>query len=124
MSLGYIGYCRKSLEDENIVYYEYSGADWNNPDNDLESEMAYDGEICISKNILEQTRTKAKQQTEYINWTYNAIENGDANIILPCKNAFTRGTDKIDYIARHCLLKIFKRAYHDGVFPEKEAFIQ
>lgn len=124
MSLGYIGYCKKVLEDDTVVFYTYSGADWNNPNRDCNAEMAYDGELSINKNIFEQARTKSKQQTEYIGWAYSAIESGDAIVVRPCKNAFTRGSIKIDYIAHCCFLNIFERVYHDGVFPEKEGFIQ
>ena len=125
MSLGYIGYCKKACEDENAVVYAYSGADWNSPNCDRAAEKAYDGELYVSKSVLGWTRTKSKQQTEFIDWTYKAIEEGDAGVLRPCKNAFLRNNSyKIDYIAHLLLHNIFKRIYHEGVFPENEAFIQ
>ena len=124
MSLGFIGYCKKTSEDDTTVYYAYSGSNWNNPNNDSKAEMAYDGELSISKSVLAWERTKAKQQTEYIHWTSNAIEKGDAIIICPCKNAFTRYSGNIDYIASKCFQKIFKRIYQDGAFPDIEGFMQ
>jgi len=124
MSLGYIGYCKKLDEDDSHVLYAYSGSNWNNPQNDRDAEMAYDGEILISKNVLARERTKSKQLSEYITWTYEAIENGEVDISRQCKNAFFRGNRVVDYIALHCLLNIFKKVYSDFAFPEKAAFIQ
>jgi len=118
MSLGYIGYCKKETEDNTAVIYTYSGADWNNRQRDRSADMAYDGELFISKNILNYTKGETKNS-----WIFAALKNGDV-VINPCKNAVFRFKENIDYIALRCLYSISKHVYSDGVFPEKEAFIQ
>jgi hypothetical protein len=88
--------------------------------------MAYDGEILISMSVLswEKSRQKSKHQTEYIHWTYKAMEEGHIKVARLCKNAFYRGDMKYDYIALHCLLKIFNVIYDTNNFPDKGGFIQ
>jgi hypothetical protein len=120
MSLGYIGYCKKTEEDEDIVIYAYSGSDWNNPDNDSDSERAYDGKILIVKFGKPPEKP---EQTEFISMVSETFKQGGIEI-QPCKNAFFRFGREIDYIAYSCLLKIFIYFCKNGVFPEKEAFIQ
>lgn len=126
MSLGYIGYFKKFDEDNTSAMYLYSGSNWNDLNNDKEAEMAYDGEILISKSVLswEKSRQKSKHQTEFIHWTYKAIKEGHAKVNRPCKNAFYRGDMKFDYIALHCLLRIFDAIYDKSSFPDNGGFIQ
>jgi len=124
MTLGYIGHCKKYEEDDQMIFYAYSGSDWNSPTNNKDAENAYDGMLFIDKSVLNLQRDKAKRQTEYIDWCINAIINGAAGVLQPCQNAFHRGVPDIDCIANHCLFHIFERVYRDGVFPEREGFIQ
>ncbi|MBD9214081.1 MAG: hypothetical protein EGQ22_01055 [Senegalimassilia anaerobia] len=53
MSLGYVGYARLEVEDDEIAIYSYAGEDWNARDEDacsaLESE---EGQFTISKSCL------------------------------------------------------------------------
>jgi len=121
MSLGFVGHCKKKSEDENGVFYAYSGANWNIP-RDRNADEAYDGEFFISKSVLAWERNKTKQY-EHIEWVSKSIKTGNTVIVKPCKNSFKR-IGSIDYIAYCCLLKVFKHIYNDGIFPEKECFIQ
>ena len=121
MSLGFIGYCRKSIEYPDAVIYEYSGSNWNLQTNDSKAEMAYDGVIYIDKNVLGYPKSS---ETGYINWLSTAIDDNCVYLMYECKNAFIRQSIPFDYIAYRCLHKIFKKLYCEGVFPEKECFIQ
>jgi len=122
LSLGYIGYCKKIDEDNEYVLYVYSGSNWNNPDNDNDAEMGYDGEFIIKKESI--CRERINKQTDFITWTYDAIKNGDVEVERPCKNAFYLSTFQFEYIALHCLLHIYKHFYKECVYPNKTAFIQ
>ncbi|MDR3308103.1 MAG: hypothetical protein LBS58_04310 [Coriobacteriales bacterium] len=66
MSLGYIGNCKKTEEDDRMVFYAYSGSDWNSSTNNKDAENAYDGVLFIDKSVLNLQCDKAKQQTECI----------------------------------------------------------
>jgi len=112
MSLGYIGYCHKDLEDTQAIIYFYSGSNWNNPDNDSNYEKTYDGELFINKTVLFHADVN------------QGINSGEIEIIRPCKNRTNFGSIKIDYLAYRLLHKILKHASNNGTFPESEAFIQ
>jgi hypothetical protein len=125
MSLGYIGYCKKIEEDEQAVVYAYSGADINDENRGFDADKAYDGVLWIDKSILSWPRDKTKKQKESVPWTFEAIEEGVACVLRPCKNSFFRGSNKnTDYIAYRCFDKIFQRIFHGEAFPETERFIQ
>ena len=120
MSLGYIGYCKKTIEYPDAVVYNYSGGNWNVKTNVSESETAYDGVIYIDKAVLDYPKNK---ETKY-GWLLTALEADHVHIMYECKNAFIRGLIPIDYIAFRCLLKIFDKLYCEGVFIENGCFIQ
>ena len=124
MSLGYIGHCKKEIEDDEYILYSYSGSDWNSPQNDRDAEKAYDGELLINKSIMNWQRTKSKKLNEYIDWTTIAIDKELISVTKMCKNAFFRDSQKMDYIAYRLLLQIVKYVYHENSFPEKTWFIQ
>jgi len=125
MSLGYIGCCKKYIEDENQVYYLYSGSNWNNPDNKKEAEKAYDGIFYIMKNPVKQMITLPIIQISYIDIAFQAIKNGSALIEKECKNAFRRYSKiDIDYIGFTLIKCVFKQYLRDGIYPESDAFIQ
>ena len=125
MSIGYVGYCKKESEDDFTVFYSYSGANWNNLEREKADETAYDGTFAVDKSVLLCKPSKPRKQVEYIDWTYSAVENGQAKVIVECKNAFYRGEDKdIDYIALRLFLHIFDYLHEHGLLPDKESFIQ
>lgn len=51
MSLGYIGYAKKTEEDEKIVIYSYGSANWNETEH-KNDERITDGIITINKSVL------------------------------------------------------------------------
>ena len=124
MSLGYIGYCKKTVEDDLTVCYSYSGGNWSLPTNDKSAELAYDGNFAIDKSVLRWEPAKPREQTEYITWTHVAIENNLAVIITECKNGFYMCGFNFDYIALRLLYHIFETLHNTGEFPEEAVFIQ
>ena len=112
MSLGYIGYCRKDIEDDQAVIYKYSGSDWNNRENDNAAEEAYDGEIFIYKSVIGQTSV------------IDVIDSGEVKIMRPCQNATYRGSIMVDYIAYRIIYNLLQRVLNEGFFPDTDAFIQ
>lgn len=139
MSLGYIGMCKKELEDDEIAIYSYAGENWNDGRKSKSGDsFLCDGSFIIYKECLEETEIHRKFKKmpsgrkkiiekriphapdiiEYVN---------DKRIIVEkeCKNAFRCGeTIPIDYIAYLLILHVIERYQLDGELHEKESFIQ
>lgn len=138
MSLGFVGKCRKIVEDEERAVYAYSGENWNDPSSQSGDVHLLDGEITIRKRCLEEpeihTRLrktpsgKKELQTKRITHVVDIqrhIEDGNITIDKKCKNEFNRSRSSgANYIACGLLLKIFTSYQEQGVLPEQESFIQ
>jgi hypothetical protein len=122
MSLGFCGQCVLLEETDKTVAYTYSGENWNEPDKKSGKELQ-DGLLEIHKSAF-CGLTKANYKATYIDKVYRAIEKGDIEIIIECKNAFHRGEEPIDYIAMRLILHIFECYGRNGKLPNNEAFIQ
>jgi hypothetical protein len=111
MSIGFEGYARYKEESDGCLIYEYSGANWNVP-NEEEGCLLYDGLISIEKNVLNEEECG------------RAVEEGRIKIMKVCKNAFYRGEMKFDYLAILIIFHIFKDYKKTGEIPKNVAFIK
>lgn len=138
MSLGYIGLCKKILEDEQVVIYSYAGENWNDGGKSKTGDVhLQDGMITIYKDCLEQvdvhrhikkTPSGRKKTIEKRIVTIPSLDDyiKSERIVIDqeCKNAFRCGSMKVDYIAYRLLLHIFKRYQTGDELPDEERFIQ
>lgn len=61
MSLGYAGYARLEVEDDEIAIYSYTGEDWNVRDEDARSALESEGgRFTISKSCLIELAMRRK----------------------------------------------------------------
>ena len=51
MSIGYHGFAKLFSEDDNFVYYAYSGANFNDKTRDEEANYYYDGRFQINTRL-------------------------------------------------------------------------
>ncbi|MGJ0909425.1 hypothetical protein [Clostridium botulinum] len=93
MNLGFEGYARYKEESDGCLIYEYSGANWNLP-NQKKSCLLYDGLISIEKNVLNEKDLG------------NAVDEDRIKIIKECTNVFYRYGMKFDYLATHIIHNI------------------
>ncbi|WP_027625639.1 hypothetical protein [Clostridium lundense] len=111
MSLGFEGYARYKEESNGYLIYEYSGANWNLP-NEEEDRFLYDGLISIKKSVLNEEE-----------WG-KAVDEGRIKIIKECKNAFYIYEMKFDYLAIHIIYHIYVDYKKIGKLPQEISFIQ
>jgi len=139
MSLGYEGVCKLVDQDDELVIYAYSGANYNeNYEEQKLHRLDYDGVIMIHKRCLEEPEIQRKMKRRPSGRKFESvkrivlfpnisdhIKNGDIVIEKECHNAFRRySTMSVDYIAHLLLIKIFEFYQENGRLPEKEGFIQ
>ena len=136
MSLGYVGYARLVVEDEEFAIYEYSGENWNDEKSISGDAMLLDGEIQIKKSSLEEPEIhekirklpnhRKKLVTKRITHVVNIqqkIADGDI-VIKDCKNEFSRYGLETKYLATRLLHRIFDEYQKNGRLPEKAGFMQ
>ena len=138
MSLGYRGFCKKVLEDDDLVFYTYGGENWNLEHSTWGDINLQDGLFCIYKQCLEEPETHIKtkrlpssrkkrvtRRISHFPSIIDQLQKGNIVIEKECKNAFRKpSTSPIDYIAYRLLIHIFWRYQTDGKLPESESFIQ
>ncbi|WP_051238854.1 hypothetical protein [Clostridium butyricum] len=122
MSKGIGGACRKVLEDEKIVLYEYSSYNLNEKKyrND---EHIFDGIIKIQRTSLIEVK---------VHWKLNQLvtkcicqdipieillSNGDITI-KNCSNCWQISDEGYDFIALHFCYYILRKYQSDGQLPE------
>jgi len=129
MSIGCGGVCKKFVEDDEFVIYEYFSYDLKNIDfrND---EKIFDGFITIGKNFLiepelKENRKKSKRKIskkidvgKIIHAVYELIENKKIEI-ENCSNTFRTDENGADAICYQLCIKIFIDYQNDGNLPEK-----
>ncbi len=119
MSLGYLGYAKLFIEDEEVVIYEYSGENWNSKESKSGDALVCDGEVIIKKCSLEEpeihqkikrskNRRKKLETKRIIHFVdiQEKIINGDIIITKKCKNEFSRFNSEECYIANKLLQRI------------------
>ena len=138
MSLGYAGFCRKELEDEETIIYSYRGENWNLPEELREKLEPIEGMFTIQKSALEEPEIHEKvvrkpngrkklvrKKVMHFPDVPGHIEEGTVTIDKLCgvdtaylkPNPFPRCVRELLYI-------ILERYMRDGVIPDEEAFIQ
>ena len=122
MSLGFCGKCVLFEETDKTVAYTYSGENWNEPDK-MSGRDLLDGLFEIRKSAFSGL-TKANAKAICIDKVYQAIEDGDIQILIACKNAFHRGKEPMDHIALLLILHIFEFYGQNAKFPLQDSFIQ
>jgi hypothetical protein len=137
MSLGYVGYARLVVEDDEYAIYEYSGENWNDGKSVSGDAMLFDGEIQIKKSSLEEPeihekirkmpnhrkKLVTKRITHFVD-IQQKIDNGDIVIIRECKNEFSRYSTGVRYLATQLLHHIFDEYQENGKLPQKTGFRQ
>lgn len=112
MSFGYEGICRKQLEDEVMVVYSYTGENWNDEGKSRSGDdQLQDGMFSIMKRTVSDSIEEC-------------LAAGHIVIDRECKNAFRKGQQTSDYIALMLLRKVILFYEKNGVYPEREAFVQ
>jgi len=131
MSIGYHGFAKLISEDDDFVYYAYSGANFNDKTRDQEADHYYDGRFRINKEILQRIEMLPDTDYPYYSWTDIAVDEGYFIIDRECQNAFHNSLGReypFDYILLRLLYNIFEDIYklNDEIkeFPEKVVFIQ
>ncbi|MEG0671920.1 hypothetical protein [Clostridium sp.] len=120
MSLGYCGIAKIYDQDEDNIYYLYSGENWNEPTSSKDDRYLYDGLIRINKAAF-----KDGKGTDYICYMSNGIKAGKIEVMIECKNAFIRYKNfNFDYIAHRIILRIFEKFQESRAYPEEVGFIQ
>ncbi len=118
MSLGYVGMCRKELEDNKMAIYFYSGENWNDGGKSkMGDRLLYDGSFIIYKDYLEKHTAHTPNLSE-------CLANNEVIIERECKNAFRQHSMSMDYIAFHLILHIFKEYQSTRKLPDECSFIQ
>ena len=133
MSKGIGGCCRKVLEDDNIIIYEYSSYNLNIPQYRNEQKI-FDGIITIEKADLIEPEIHEKLKK---------IHNGKKKLItkqvcrdIPLEDLLAKGkiiiknsnncwqklSGRYDLIAIHFCYNILKRYQQDGKLPESLSY--
>lgn len=135
MSIGCGGVCKKFIEDDEFVIYEYFSYNLNNIDfrND---EKIFDGFITIRKDFLIEPELKEKfakiknikkskrknfkkvDVEKIIHTVYELIEDKKIEI-ENCSNAWKIDEYGIDFICYSICIKIFIDYQNEGFLPEK-----
>ena len=129
MSLGYLGLCKKILEDDGMVIYTYGGENWNDEKSHSGDSHLQDGIFAIDKQklTLSPTPYKTKRKTLYWPPVMEYVSSGAVSVDTECKNAFIikdNGCITIDYIAYMLISHILIKYKETTIFAESEWFIQ
>ena len=138
MSLGYVGYARLAVEDDEYVVYEYSGENWNDENSASGDALLFDGEIQIKKASFEEPEIHEKlkkmpnhrkklvtKRITHVVDVSRKIQDGDIVILKECKNEFYRFSNSgVKYIALRLLYHIYEEYQETGKIPERTGFMQ
>lgn len=133
MSKGIGGSCKKSVDNETTVLYEYSVYNLNDP-NLREAIGSYDGTITIEKSALinPEIHKKLKRQPNGkkrmiekripVNVPLNKLMAEHKIQITNCSRCWQKTPEEYDVIAI-CLCNIIFREYQiAGILPEKASY--
>jgi hypothetical protein len=136
MSLGFLGYAKIENENNEYAIYVYSGENWNDEKSKSGDALLFDGKIQIKKSSLEEPEIHQKlkkmpnhrkkivtKRITHIPNIQQKINEGDVQILQPCKNEFCRyGNDC--FLAYKLLCQIFEKYQETGKLPKDVQFIQ
>lgn len=127
MSLGYIGYAKKTEEDEKIVIYSYGSANWNEAEH-KNDERITDGIITINKSVLPAIevvekikRSSGGRKIKIVKNkldvdVFELIKNGTIQI-ENTDNCWSMNADGVDTIAISLCSEIMDSYREKQVFP-------
>ena len=129
MSIGCGGVCKKFIEDDEFVIYEYFSYNLNKIDFRNYEEI-FDGFITIRKDFLiepelKEIRSKSKRKflkkvdaIKTIHTVYELIENGEIEI-ENCSSTWKIDKNNVDVICYTLCIRIFIDYQNAGFLPEK-----
>ncbi len=135
MSRGFGAFARKSMEDEELVIYEYGCSNWNDPQY-ANKELLMDGLITIRKSCLPEPEIREKLKrmpsgrkrlvTKKIPvWADCApLIRGGAIEVENSRNCWEPSHDdlKVDMMACRIINDIFRQYQMDGELPERAGY--
>ena len=129
MSIGYCGICKKFIEDNEFVIYEYCSYNLNEKTFKNE-EKNFDGFITIRKNSLvepilrEKIKKSPSGRKKFIkrilsDFSVDELLNSCDIEVENCSNSWKFLSNGIDFIAYKLCRKIFSNYQLEGILPEK-----
>ncbi|MBR5913496.1 MAG: hypothetical protein IKZ58_03970 [Selenomonadaceae bacterium] len=130
MSLGYGGFCRKFVEDDSFVIYEYFSYNFNE-ERFYNDEKIFDGFITIRKSSLIEPilhekikklpngRRKKFTKKILVDFSVDELLNAGNIEIKNCSHTWKTLPNGLDFISYKLCRKIFLYYQNNGKLPEK-----